>query len=215
MAIFYSSLGKLVQSYLYLCYQDEEIEVERGKVFFKVHSYRPAEMRFRSGPVSFWRLRSLWRQDPPRGPQRETSSGSQCKLGRIQMLSPYMRMPTHWIWGRAMFADKHPGGLRYSVAVKDGTEGWSFHPAWMPTLKIQIMQYKGKNRWTQPPDSKLSSPSFSWASPQCCYVTKEWMVAGKKNIWAGSKPKSFQLPKGFVKSFLIPRSWSKYLTLDS
>ena len=142
MAIFYSSLGKLVQSYLYLCYQDEEIEVERGKVFFKVHSYRPAEMRFRSGPVSFWRLRSLWRQDPPRGPQRETSSGSQCKLGRIQMLSPYMRMPTHWIWGRAMFADKHPGGLRYSVAVKDGTEGWSFHPAWMPTLKIQIMQYR-------------------------------------------------------------------------
>lgn len=80
-----------MESYRYLCYQDEEIEVERGRVFSKRHSCPSTEMRFRSGPVLFWRLCLLCDiRTLPGAPQRDTPSGSQCKLGRIQMLSPYL-----------------------------------------------------------------------------------------------------------------------------
>lgn len=145
MAIFYSSLGKLVQSYLYLCYQDEEIEVETGKVFFKVHSYRPAEMRFRSGPVSFWRLYSLWHQDPPRGSTERN------------LLRFSVQAWTHTD-AQSLPVDAHSLDLRKGCvfwytsrwfSLQCGCEGWHWRvefsphiPAWMPTLKIQIMQYR-------------------------------------------------------------------------
>lgn len=99
------------ESYLYLHYQDEEIEVKRGRVFSKGHSYPSAEMRFRSGPVLFWRLCLLCDvRTLPGAPQRDTPSGSQHKLGCIQMLSPYL-------WGCPLTGSEE--GLRHLCFLID------------------------------------------------------------------------------------------------
>lgn len=159
MAIFYSSLGKLVQRVTFIsAIKTRKLKSREEKFFSRytaIHQQRwDSDLGLsHSEDCVLCDVRIL-----SGAPQRETSSGSQCKLGRIQMLSPYLwRCP---LTGseEGLFSDKHPGGLCYSVVVKAGTDGWSFHPhspAWMPTLKIQIMQYRKQKQMN--PTSKLKA----------------------------------------------------------
>ena len=127
MAIFYSSLGKLIQRVTFISV------IKTRKLKLREEGFSPrypaihhpsAEMRFRSGPVLLWSLCALCDVMILSGAaslERHLLRFSVQALMHTDAQALPVEMPTHWTWGRAtapVFLDKHSRWLWYTVRLR-------------------------------------------------------------------------------------------------